>query len=50
MHERRVTTLYELETVHSLDDLRDMNMALDVVDELAAKVAAEAKKRAEAKP
>jgi hypothetical protein len=49
VHERKLCTLRELQEFYSLDDLRVMNDALDVVDELAAKVAAEAKKRAEGK-
>jgi hypothetical protein len=50
VHERRIATLRELEEVYSLDDLRDMHLALDVVDDLAAAVAAEAKRRSEVKP
>lgn len=47
VHERRLCSLRELEEHHSLDDLREMHMALDVVDELAHAVAAEQKRRAE---
>jgi hypothetical protein len=49
VHEHRMCTLRELQEFYSLDDLRTMNETLDVIDELAAKVAAEAKKRAEGK-
>jgi hypothetical protein len=49
VHERRLCTLRELQEFYSLDDLREMHAALDVIDELAAKVAAEAKRRSEQK-
>jgi hypothetical protein len=47
VHERRLCSLRDLEEVHSLDDLREMHLALDVVEDLAAAVAAEQKRRAE---
>jgi len=47
VHERPLCTLRELQEFYSLDDLRLMNESLDVIDDLAAKAAAEAKKRAE---
>jgi hypothetical protein len=45
VHERRITTLRELEQHHSLEDLRQMHLALDVVDDLEAAVAEAAKKQ-----
>lgn len=47
--ERPLAKLWELEERYSLDDLRDMHLALDVLDELTAKVAAKQKELAEAK-
>lgn len=49
VHERSLCTLRELQEFYSLDDLRTMHDTLDVIDDLAAKAAAEAKKRAENK-
>lgn len=37
----------ELEEYYSLDDLRDMHLALDVIDDLAAAVGAEQKRLSE---
>jgi hypothetical protein len=48
MDERPLCKLHELEQHYNLDDLRLMHVALDVREELAAKVAAETKRRAEA--
>jgi len=48
LHERQQCTLHELETVYSLPDLAKFHMGLDIVDELATKVHAENKRRAEA--
>jgi hypothetical protein len=48
LHEKRLCTLHELETIYGLPALAEMHVALDLQDELTAKVNAENKRRAEA--
>ena len=48
-HERGRATLEELETHWSLEDLAEAHLALDVVDELARKVAEEQRRQMEAR-
>lgn len=45
VHERRLATLRDLDEHHGLDDLREMHLALDVLDELESKIAEEQKRR-----
>ena len=47
MAERPLCKLYELDERYSLDDLRDMHLALDVLEDLNAAVATEQKRLSE---